>query len=641
MQIKIKSLELTNFKGLAELKVNFANLTNILGPNGSGKTTIVDSFTWLMFDKDSQGRSTFDIKTIGLDGEVIHNLEHSVNGVIEVSGKVIKLEKVYKEKWTKTRGKADAEFTGHTTTYFIDETPVKKNEYIQRVSEIIDEDLFKLITNPNHFASLSWADKRTIVMQLITFDDAVVYDSDKSLQKLKDLVGDKSFNDFKKTLASKRKTMNDELKLIPARINEVHSMIVEKDFEKSKTDLKAIEKEIKSLDSKITGATSYDTKGADKQSKYFKLLGELRSKKSALSNDHDTKVDTFKREISLRESRINSAKNNIDNHKHTIDSLTKDIESHEESKAVLLKNWHEIKSAEFVLDPKEKICPTCSQDLLNFDPTSLRENFEKSKKEQLGKIQVSGTKSRKIMDTSAERIDEYIEELKEFSKTIEENTIELQRFQKELEEESKFLPLEDIEYKSLEKEVNSLEKYKVLEKIEDPDLIGWEKIKKELSVAKDEINKILGQESQNVKNKERITELEDKQKHLSTEIAALEGQVFLAESFIQTKMNMVEQQINNKFNMVNFKLFDVQINGGIKESCEPIVDGVPYSALNTAAQVNSGLDIINTLSKHYGFNAPIWVDNRESINDLIEVEAQVINLYVSETGTKLEIQEVN
>ncbi|MFS8536099.1 MAG: hypothetical protein FWJ65_13175, partial [Limnochordales bacterium] len=40
-------------------------------------------------------------------------------------------------------------------------------------------------------------------------------------------------------------------------------------------------------------------------------------------------------------------------------------------------------------------------------------------------------------------------------------------------------------------------------------------------------------------------------------------------------------------------------------------------------------DIIRTLSEHYGFRAPIWVDNAEAVTRLIPVDSQVIRLVVS------------
>ena len=64
MNIKINKLILQNFKGIKALEISAEgeNL-NIYGDNATGKTTVFDAFTWLLFGKDSLGRSDFGIKT--------------------------------------------------------------------------------------------------------------------------------------------------------------------------------------------------------------------------------------------------------------------------------------------------------------------------------------------------------------------------------------------------------------------------------------------------------------------------------------------------------------------------------------------------------------------------------------------------
>ncbi len=60
--IRLKQLKINNFKGIKALKLDFGTDGNntIYGANGSGKTTVFDSFTWLLFGKDSQGKSDFE-----------------------------------------------------------------------------------------------------------------------------------------------------------------------------------------------------------------------------------------------------------------------------------------------------------------------------------------------------------------------------------------------------------------------------------------------------------------------------------------------------------------------------------------------------------------------------------------------------
>ncbi|MNC37535.1 hypothetical protein D3C75_861030 [compost metagenome] len=137
----------------------------------------------------------------------------------------------------------------------------------------------------------------------------------------------------------------------------------------------------------------------------------------------------------------------------------------------------------------------------------------------------------------------------------------------------------------------------------------------------------------------RVTELENQERELAAEYERLQHELFLCEEFTKTKVSMLDAKINSKFKLARFRLFEDQINGGIKEVCDTLYKGVPYDGgLNNAARINVGLDIINTLGEHYGFSAPIFVDNAEAVTKLISTDAQVIRLVVSEADKKLRIE---
>ena len=109
--------------------------------------------------------------------------------------------------------------------------------------------------------------------------------------------------------------------------------------------------------------------------------------------------------------------------------------------------------------------------------------------------------------------------------------------------------------------------------------------------------------------------------------------IYLAEQFIIVKVNMLNERINQKFKHAKFKLFDKQINGGINEVCEVTYNGIPYKDLNNAMRINIGLDTINTISAYYGVDAPIFIDNAESVTELFHTDAQQIRFYVSHDKT--------
>ena len=129
---------------------------------------------------------------------------------------------------------------------------------------------------------------------------------------------------------------------------------------------------------------------------------------------------------------------------------------------------------------------------------------------------------------------------------------------------------------------------------------------------------------------ERISQLQAEQREVAQKVADQEKMIYLLESFIRYKMDMISESINGKFDGICFKLFELQVNGGLKETCECTVDGVPYSSLNNGHRIVAGLKIIKALQELYGVSAPIFVDNAESVNEfnLPVMDCQMIYLIV-------------
>ena len=100
--------------------------------------------------------------------------------------------------------------------------------------------------------------------------------------------------------------------------------------------------------------------------------------------------------------------------------------------------------------------------------------------------------------------------------------------------------------------------------------------------------------------------------------------------FRKAQIEHIEERINGMFRVVRWKMFETQINGGEVETCECTIDGVPFSDLNTAGKINAGLDIINAIQQCDGITAPVFIDNRESVTEIADLDGQIVNLIVDE-----------
>ena len=594
MQIKLKKLKLENFKGIKNLEIDFKeDVTNILADNGKGKTTIFDAYTWLLWDKDSLNRKDFSIKPYGKDGEEIHNLESTVEGTLEFDNEEIILKKIYKEIWTKKRGSTQAEFTGHTTDYYMNAVPVKKKEYTDRLAAVIDEENFNLLSNPIYFNQILDKNKRrSIVLGLI--EDIGKDEVLKENENLKKLPLDKyKIDEIKAMAKDSAKKINKDIESIPARIDELEkSKIGEIDFDALEFRKNFVTPAIKEIDEKLADVSTSSEEIKEITSK----MSELEQEKSKIKTNFE-----------IENHKITSK------NKNTLDEKAKDEKELQEINDTVARlagniddyraEWVKINSSKYEGDFK---CPTCGHDLEEHQIEEIIAKFNLDKSKKLENI-----------EKEVEKIKARIEDYKKRIEEIKSKKYEL------LEE----IKLDEAKIKALDDEIKTLkEKLSNLSTGDKTELI---KKKEELTKELDELNKTLSLQGQNEKLDERIKELEQQEKDLAKSYEEQQEIIYLCEEYTRTYVDLVSDKINAAFYNVKIKLFEQQINGGITETCEVTLDGVPYSDLNSAGKINAGLDVINAISEKLDIQVPIFIDNAESINELIKTETQLVRLVVS------------
>lgn len=169
MNIKIKSITLRNFKGLRDVSFDFdGRNATIIGDNGTGKTTIFDALTWVLFGKDSHNSTDIDIKTIDATGEPMHRAEHFVEVALDVDGSAQTLRRTYREIWSKPRGSSDLRFVGHESAFAVNGVEVgTKAAYDKIISEWINDNVFRMLTDPMYFNTrVDWKGRRAALLAL-------------------------------------------------------------------------------------------------------------------------------------------------------------------------------------------------------------------------------------------------------------------------------------------------------------------------------------------------------------------------------------------------------------------------------------------------------------------------------------------
>lgn len=640
MQVILKKLVLANFKGIKEKELDFTEKTNISGDNATGKSTIFDAYSWLLWGKDSFNRKDYEIKPYDENNDIVHNLESSVVGIFDIDGKEIKFERVYKEVWSKKRGSNTETFTGNTTDFYINDVPKKKKEYEDEIGKIVTEDEFNLLSNPLYFNTiLDKKERRNILLSLVK--DVSIDDVKAANKELEDLdLSNYKIEEIQAMAKASCKKINDKLKEIPARIDELEKTKTTEDFTELEKEKEEIQKSIDDIDKDLAGAKDIGEEIEKRQramtnllSECHKITEEFENNKAKLIKEAEADLNDTRRKITAADYEI---ENLIDRRKtlEKYQEITKEsINKYKKDVEILKEKWTNIQLEKF---DGNFICPTCGKE---FDPEKKGEIFKRFKLDKSKRLEDVG-KDGKYYQSHVKTLEENLAANKEELEEIQSTLLKLSDARAtnkivEAEQEEKLEKAQKLELcdKSLKEIDERRELSKAIQK--EIDDIGKEdnsqilEQKQAYNERLEEVNSKLSNQGLNAELDKKIKKYMEEEKELGKEFEIQQEKLYLCDEYIKTYTHLVSDKINDLFTKVEFKLFDTQINGGIVETAEATYKGVPYGSLNSAAQINAGLDVINSLSKHYEKEIPIFVDNAESVNELVETQSQLITLSVS------------
>lgn len=668
MKITIKSIHIENFKGINMLDVNFSVKTKISGQNAVGKTTIFDAFTWLLFNKNSSGEEKFNVRPLNKEGTRIDNVEIKVVAIMDVDGKEVEISKVQKQNWVKKRGTNTVSLQGNPNSYEIDGYPKSEAEFKEYVSGIAQsEEMFKMLTNPQYFSSLKWKDQRDILMKLVSdVSDVELAQTDaKYAPLLSELEKAPSTDDIRAKFSKALNEWKKKQAEIPVRIDEAMKSKVDIDVaeqELAKTDL---ETKIADIDAKIKDSDGVMMElGREEMQLQFDMSGIMQTMNRDLTNrrseieaelrDLQNEMNRFADTIALKERRASENEAVISN----ADSERKRLgEEYNAEKAKAFDEFpYLFDESKWVFDENSTVCSLCGQKLPEDKIEQLKADFESRKRKAkadaeeklksekirfdtekrtaLNRLVAIGTERKNLITKLRDENAKAKEEIKSLKGQEQEDIAKKEKLCQQL------LSIPEIaDYSQNEEYVELKARHdEVLVEIEnlkangeDAAVENLKSEKEELQARLDEVNSTIAKASMNVEIDERIGQLQEEQKEIGQKVADQEQILYLLEEFIRFKLNKVSESINSHFKTVNFKLFEMQLNGGMKDCCECTVNGVPYSTLNSGHRIVAGLDIIRSLGELYGVSVPIFVDNAESLNDfnVPDMDAQLILLSVS------------
>lgn len=667
----LKTLHLVNWRKFNDFTANFGEVTIVSGDNEAGKSSLFDAFLWCLFGKDQFDRKDHEIAPV-FNHEVMDKVDCEVSATIEVDGIDMVFRRIYHPQWIRHSGKKDKDFEGYETRYFVNDVPCKMKEFNAKVDQIIDGTVFKMITNPAFFLNLKKDDQRNF---LFTMAGAV---SDESLAAgndafvaLMDRITGKSIKEYKAEIRSKKSKLNDELSSIPSRIDQTKKLMPEgRDFSQAEAVKAEADQKIADIDVRIGDFVKANRAGyervneitgkiSEKEYEGRRLVEEAQRAEDARvrkhNEDQDEKVrqsrketDQIRREIADLRNELFYMQNNVARSENALMSKRNDLDVYNKDRADLLERWKEASESCFAGSDECLMCPIFKRPCTDSEAAThiilsrdkAKAAFEAEKSQKIEGINTRGKHIRQIIDSLTEDIKAIEGQIAEEKSKIEDLTSKIAAKEEILNGAAPVYKPEYITaatidpesvpgWSDIQKEIEDLRELRgSVTPSTSADTSELQKEKAAWLARRDEAVAALKDRDTIQKHTAEIRSLTEKMTEISQAIADLEAEEFLINDFMHAKVEECVKRINAMFTLVDWQLFDYTIDGNEMEVCIPKnkKNGTPLSVTNTADKINCGLDIINTLCRYYGVTAPIFIDNRESVTNLIASDSQIINL---------------
>lgn len=630
--IRLKEITTKNFKGNRTLTVRFndGKPTIISGQNATGKTSVYDAITYLMFGTDSLGRSNFAIRELDADGNKVHYTEIFVEGKYLIDGTEVVLSKTQREKWTRRRGREDRELDSNPTEYSINGYPKTENEYNAYIANIVDKKIFKILTNPIAFPSLDWKEQRKILFSIIgVVDDSDMEEEVPYFDLLKKELAIASIDDIRHKYAKSKKELEKKPKELQTRIDEVSGQIVEEDLTPYESAREAALAQIEILNKELTELSKVNNSEID--GKIAELESQIRITVREANADRDEAVRNRRESVRALRNSLDDAERELRKQENALEEAKQMIDKRIADKEQYATALREAEDKEF---PRDKaVCDKCGQVLPKDQIEALEDNWNTRKQDTINRYKVAVEKCGKEAVAWLNNRDVIDSNIQTAKTKINNFQIALDVAQAELLKAEAVPEVDDTCDKcaKIRAEIAILNAKRFdMARISEKKTAVEKSIGEQKSIVFD-AESHLNEAKQNDARKARIAELKNEIRKVGQNISNCDKMLFAVDGYVKA----LSKRINDRFDGLEFKLFDTQMNGGVKEDCQITIDGVPYSALNSGHKIIAGLNIIKVLRDYYQVDVPTIVDNAESLStdNVPQMPGQLILLKVSDEPT--------
>lgn len=629
MKIELKTITLQNFKRARNVTINFTHNVVISGGNETGKSTIYDAYLWCLFGVTNRPDTT--VQTLDNSNNIIHKLETSVSLVINYNDeRDIKIERRLSERY-KAENTIEEKFLGTTQTRLIDDVPYSVSAFRDKLNSLCNFDDWFLLSNINIFWACKVDERRRILMSLAgEINESELMQNYPAVHRGV-IIEKKELSEMLKQQNATRKKANDELQTIPAKVQAQDALKVVDDFDVVEEDKKKIDLQLADIDAALQGVVTntaeqqeYENKLATENNKYNKVREQWQT-------NHFQMVDEAFKNVTAASESLHEATRLQKEHSDTyVENKTKISELTNEFNK-LMQQWKDVNEKEFNFD-KTDVCPVCGRPYTDEMKEQEYENavneFNTHKSNELTEIQNKATEIHNQITVLKGLVNTYLQVTSVSDnnniKTKQETYNNLVKKRSELQsltwEQSNEKANADVSLQA----IVATKPLLVVDTTHEENKLK----KKELTKKRDDLIKRLSGRDNNKRIEEEKVKLDKRSRELAQIVADCNEVIRQIKEYKKNKIAVVESKVNSFFSLIRWKFYEQNItNDDEKEICKAIDrNGVDYNSTNDGTVINMGIDIINGISKAKDIYVPLFVDRKESVENVLPSIQQAIYL---------------
>ncbi len=648
--IRLLRMELRNFKGVAQAEYDFGDHTDISGGNGTGKSTIFEAYLWCLFDKNPAG-NTPKVQPYDTANEIKHQLTTSVRIYLELDGNPLITERTLKEEWVKPRGTTELVCKGTKSEYAVNEVPMSKAQYNAKLADILPIDKWFILSSIGLIPAMEQKACRAALQAI-----APAIDEQTLAQPFPAVVDalarGLNIDELQATTKQTKSRAKTELDGIPAALEAQDRLRVEDDFAaieirlaETKTDIAASQAELEQLQTLGDDAAriAKEREIANLRTDLARLNAQINECETNAQTAYKTARAKYEQQLQTLAAESQGIAQRTMVAQQTAKRYLLLIEDKKNRITTLRDQWKAKNAETYIVPEMQTVCPTCGQELpaerIAEALTKAMQAWNADKVKALQAIQHEAEECKQCLNDyetanaqAAERDKADIDR----AQAIADEVKEIQQALDNLCQPAATLN-QDAEYQTLLAKKQDIENQlaqatKATETTQDTTTTKTTEITLAIASlqreAEDLLRRLAARDTNRRIDEERAR-LEERQRTLADTVAQAEGVEQQIIAYRKAKIMAVENGVSSLFTMVRWKMYEPNVtNDGEKEICQAIINGIPYDQQNRATQVNAAIDIVNGFARAYEVSLPLFIDNAESVTDIIPTNGQRITMTV-------------